>query len=86
MTQESTTRSPSFSAPIEKKEPYETDSILSMASTSTTNTENHKVNLEYDIQIHYKRENPNKPKIYKDQNDLFMVKIEDHYTVFDSTP
>ena len=57
-----------------------------MASTFTTNNENHIVEWEYDIQIWYERENLNGAKIYKDQNDVCMVKVEDHYTVFDLAP
>ena len=68
-TRESTARTPTWSAPIEEEVAYETDSNLSMASTSTTDTVNHGVELEYNMQILYERENLHAAKIYKDQTD-----------------
>ena len=85
-TRESTTRTPTWSAPIAEEVAYETDSNLSMASTSTTNTVNHGVELDYNMQIFYERENLHAAKIYKDQTDQYVVKVEDHHTAFDPAP
>ena len=86
LTQESTTRMPNFSTPREEEEAYETNSLLSMALTSMRNTENHGGHLDYDVQIHYEKENPHRAKICRDLNDLVVVKKEDHYKVFDPAP
>ena len=85
-TRESTARTPTWSAPIAEEVAYETDSNLSMASTSTADTVNHGVELEYNMQILYERENLHAAKIYRDQTDQYMVKVEDHHTAFDPAP
>lgn len=84
-TQESTERTHSLREPLEEEVVSETDSISTMASTSTQNT-NLGVELEYDFQIRYEKENLNRAKIYRDQNGQFMVKVEDHHTEFDPAP
>ena len=85
-THESTARTPSGSAPIAEEVAYDSDSEISMASTSSANVANAGVDLQYDMQIRYERENALGAKIYKDQTDQYVVKVEDHPTAFDPAP
>lgn len=80
-THESTARTPGWSAPIAEEVAYDSDSDLSMASISTAGIE-----LPYDTQIRYERENVHGAKIYKDLTDQSVVKVEDHPTAFDPAP
>lgn len=85
-THESTARTPSCGAPIAEEVAYDTDSELSMASTPSASVAHAGVDLQYDTQIRFERENMHGAKIYKDQAEQYMVKVEDHVSPFDPAP
>ena len=85
-TQESTARAPTQGTPLANEPIYESDSDLSMASTSTNPFTDYGVELEYDVRLRFLNENSHGAKIYGDHMGQVSVKIEDHVTDFNPTP
>lgn len=85
-TQERTTMTQSFSVPPIEDPTYETDSDMSMASTSTNPFVYHGVELEYNLRLWYQQENAYGVNIYHDYAGKDVVKVKDHINELDSAP